>query len=584
VTRRPAADRIALATVGGVLVAGVVLILALAARDFRAADNRLHAARASWQRATAAGVSSSALVRGARDAARDATRARDSVARSPWIRVLTAIPLAGRPARWATTATARAASLLDDGARAADHVAADLAAPPPPGPARQARLADVDATLVGLERRLATTDLGGGGYLPPPFSTARAKLRAEQRRALVALGESDVALRGLNAWLAGPSRYLVIAANNAEMRGLGGMALQAGTVEVAGGHLTSGAFRPTEQLVMADSVGLPDGYRQLYGWLDPGREWRNTDTSPDFPVVAPLYATMAASDGFGPVTGVIQLDVVTLRLLLGVVGPVSTGGVTYTADNVGPLVLHDLYVRYAGDEAGRRDVLSGLASAVLDAIDHRSWPADRLATALRQAAAGRHLLVWSSDPVQQRAWQALAVDGRLPPDGLLVTVQNQGANKLDWYLRPSLTLSHLGRRGRLARYRLTVDLALPRTDGQPPYIAGDGTDRLSPGDYRAFVAVYLPGGAVDVRPGGVAPLVAGMDGPLRVVAVRFDVAAGSERSVMFDFSLPAAEQAISLLPDGRWQAPSVRIGSVDTPEDRPVHVSLPEMQPVGRAA
>ncbi|MFY9587400.1 MAG: hypothetical protein WAT66_08100, partial [Actinomycetota bacterium] len=163
---------------------------------------------------------------------------------------------------------------------------------------------------------------------------------------------------------------------------------------------------------------------------------------------------------------------------------------------------------------------------------------------------GRHLLAWSRRPAQQAAWRAAGIDGHLDPNGLMITVQNHGANKLDWYLgiRAGLTTSTAPGGWRHAILR--VDMANRFPAGEPPYIAGDGS-AVPAGSYRAFVAVYLPNWAINVEPSGGQILAVGTDGPMRVVGVRLTIPRGETGSVIVRFSIPPREREIVLLPAAR---------------------------------
>ena len=159
----------------------------------------------------------------------------------------------------------------------------------------------------------------------------------------------------------------------------------------------------------------------------------------------------------------------------------------------------------------------------------------------------------------------MGVAGALDPDGLLVTVQNHSGNKLDWFLQPVVDVH---RRGGAQRQRLSVDLALENRvpAGEPRYVTGGD------GHYRAFVAVYLPARAHDVRVAGEPMLVAGRDGPMRVVAVRVDLARGQRRTVHLEFSLPADVDHLDLLPSARARPMRVRFDGRAVDDGRAVRL------------
>ena len=57
---------------------------------------------------------------------------------------------------------------------------------------------------------------------------------------------------------------------------------------------------------------------------------------------------------------------------------------------------------------------------------------------MQRAADGRHLLAYADDPDIQDLWERRRRRGRPAPGGLMVTVQNIAADKLDWYIDPTV--------------------------------------------------------------------------------------------------------------------------------------------------
>src|SRR3546814_4411299 len=111
-----------------------------------------------------------------------------------------------------------------------------------------------------------------------------------------------------------------------------------------------------------------------------------------------------------------------LAALLEVVGPVEIEGVEYTAETAPQLVLNEPYLAF--DTLDERDerlaAQSNLAGALFEAIQSRDIdPLDIVAT-LQDAAAGRHLMVWSRDPVPQELFGEFGVQGAIGPFDTLV--------------------------------------------------------------------------------------------------------------------------------------------------------------------
>lgn len=533
------------------LVAAAVVTGSFAAIDALAAARELHSGRTALRALTSVeAISASGLADRIDAAAVHVHRGARRASSSPWLRLWSRVPLLGRHASWVRDVTAQASAVTRDvqgSARRVEPALANVAS----ASGRVAALDVVAEELARLDAAASRVRLDGSWLLPPARGAHRRFVR-DVARLRAAARDGAAAASGLRSFLAGPRRYLVLAANNAEMRS-GGMVLQVGIVETMGGRVLPGSFHSTAGLNLSEPVAVGAQLESLYGWLDPGGEWRNTGSSPNFPAVAPVYAAMAERAGFGRVDGVLQIDVVALAHLLHALGPVTVEGVRYTSANVKPLVLHDGYGRFAADHDERRLGFSRLAVEAFHALDRGGWTLASLARSLEAAVGGRNLLAWSRVPVDQAAWEGLGADGRLDPNGLLVTIQNHGGNKLDWFLRPSASIEIVPRPGGWRRVSLMIDLNNMTPADQVGYVAGDGR-RIPVGTYRAFVATYLPRWAVNVSVSEGRTVAVGEDGPMRVVGVIVDVPRGEAKTVVVTFSAPPGRDHLVLLPSARARA------------------------------
>ncbi len=463
------------------------------------------------------------------------------------------LPVVGRQLRTATALAETAHRVVDSASGAVDVVRGELDVGVPGGPGRIAALDDLIAALSDLRVEIDRADLGPGDALVGPVQDARSELASRLDDARARTSDALAIARGLRDLLAGPSRYLVLAANNAEMRVGSGMFLSIGTVDFADGRLQpSSSFSPAADLLPPDPVPLPESIESLWGWSDPGSDWRNLGLSARFPPNAEVAARMWAALGRGPVDGVLVIDVPGLQAMLDVVGPVEVDGVRLDAKNVVPYLLHDQYLEADDREvnADRRERLSGLASAVLGRLSASDIDLVRLLDDLRDARDGRHLLVWSKHDDQQRAWELLGADGELEPRSLLVGLANIDGSKLDSFVRVAVDAhAEPVSGGRDVAVTLDVTVTNPTPDGEPGYVIG--TDD-SP-DYRGLLAVHLPGAARDIGSEGDDGLaVMGRDGPTAVLAVVLDVAQGERRSVTVHFTIPAdVAAAVRLEPSAR---------------------------------
>ena len=342
---------------------------------------------------------------------------------------------------------------------------------------------------------ISKVHIGAHGRLLSPLAHARTKVVDELDRAPARLDQARFYVRGLRRLLAGPSNYLLLAGNNAEMRGGAGMPLSGGVVTITDGNIAFGQFKQLSELRFGSPpVTYPASWNNTYRRWSLGRSYLETAVSPNFAITGPMYQQMAPAAGFGNVDGVLEVDAVALRNLLEVIGPVSYGGKTYDAGNVEQQVLNENYLRFAtieGDRGNRVELQGELAKAIFEAFKARNVPIAKLASALRQAAHGRHLLAHSTDPAVESLWRSIGADGSLFPTGLMVAAENVAANKLDWYLQPQVTLNVLPSIDGSWKARLTVSITNPVLKRTSPQV--DGTyDHLTNGTHRTMLAVYLP--------------------------------------------------------------------------------------------
>lgn len=183
------------------------------------------------------------------------------------------------------------------------------------------------------------------------------------------------------------------------------------------------------------------------------------------------------------------------------------------------------------------------------------------------------MLAWSRHPAQQAAWIAAGVNGTLEPDGLMVSVQNHGGNKLDWFLRVGGRLDVRPRPGGWHRVSVSVDITNRYPNGEPPYVIGDGSAAPA-GSYRAFVTFYLPSWATNAELNGAPVIAVGTDGPMRVLGGRVDIPRGTTTRLTIEFSAPPAEDRIVLLPSARAKPVSFRVPDGTIVDDRRRFIEL----------
>jgi hypothetical protein len=352
----------------------------------------------------------------------------------------------------------------------------------------------------------ASPDPPGGAFLIGKVRSLQRRIYQEAAAKRSQLESVSAALRLLDdiAGATGDRRYLIAVANSAEMRGSGGMILSYGVLTSHDGQLTLQHFGPIAELALSSpetTAQFPADFMKAFGDLDPTQDWRNVNLMSDFTVDAPVMEAMYTKATGNPVDGVIQIDPVGLAALLAGIGPVQTAdlGVVSSA-NVVPLTLNKAYFLYP-NRTSRQDYTGEVAQAAFARLTTGSFSGLRpLAKALVDAGKQRHVLMYSNDPTDESLVKALGFGGALPPPTAgfaQLTVQNIGANKLDYYLYSSLTVTgtRLGPYGSRVTATISLDNTAPAGQTSPVEVFGPYDPGEQAGEYLGLVTLYLPEGS-----------------------------------------------------------------------------------------
>jgi hypothetical protein len=342
----------------------------------------------------------------------------------------------------------------------------------------------------------------------------------------------------------GDRRYFVAVLNNAEMRDQG-MVLQYVIASFTGSRLSferSGSVGDIP-LDRPAPTPIPPGTEAVFGFIHPTQTWHSVNATADFAFSGRAMADMYLQATGQPVDGVIAIDVPGLAAILRVVGPVAVPGVAEAVDaqNVGRVLLHDLYqgVPYTGDQSGRRERLGDVTRAVIDRLTTGSVDAVALARELADASAGLHLRLWSASPAEEEVFERTGLGGgpalRSPDRTFHLAVENRTANKVDYYIRPSVRLDvDLTRDGTLrVRTTVVIDNQAPAGETTPSYQLGPDQFSEKPGDYLAWVLLWGPAGSLQ-HEGGV------QESGLNLSEQVTGMGAGERREVAFDTVIPNA--------------------------------------------
>jgi hypothetical protein len=541
----------------------LVVIWAVAAViDVVVAADHIHHGEAAVQSARQ-GLSADAILSGAPVGSLRAAQSSFSTAHgllsSPLLWPVDILPVAGRQLRSVQDLSGAAEQVAHTGIAAVGQSQTLLRLPHSAGPQRVAVLQQLAALAASTHRSLAGVDLGPVQGLVGPLQHVRNTFAGDLTQIQTTLARTSDAASSAATILQGPSTYLLLAGNNAEMRSGSGAFLEAGIVTTGDGELHLSGMVPTTSLTLTPgAVPVSGDLAARWGWLLPGVDWRNLGLTPQFDVNGPLAASMWKAKTGQTVDGVLVVDVQGLQELLQVTGPVTTStGQVVSASTVDQLLLHDQYVgeTYTSDSSNRVDELSTLATAVLHALENQPLKLHAMADALSAAAEGRHVLLWSSAPPTQAAWSGAGVAGQLQPSSVMADIINRGGNKLDQYLTENVSL-RLTPRGHQTDGSLTMTFSNHTPPGQSPFIAGPypglGT---SYGEYVGVATVNLPGYARDISsPSAHSVVASGPEGPTDVEGATIDILEGATQHITFNFVLPEEHGSMTVVPSARIPA------------------------------
>lgn len=481
------------------------------------------------------------------------------------------LPIIGRQLQSVHALATAAASITEIGAGVTESAQRAVAVPAAGGPERIALLESLGEIAKGASSDLNRVDLGPGNALVSPLAKARTRFVTQVDRIRQATSDLQVASGGLATIIKGPTRYLVFAASNAEMRSGSGAWLTAGVLTFDGGRFSlsemrsSVAYNPSTQ-----QSPVPANFAKQWGWAEIGTDFRNLSLTPNFPDSAAVAVSMWRQSTGQEVDGVIVLDPIALRSLLDASGPVDVDGRQISAENVAQYLLIDQYRGLDYDlknperteemNAARRAGLSRVANAIVERLDAQEWSAPDLVESLRVAAAGRHVLAWASNAERERAWIASGIDGRVPSDALSISVVNVGGNKLDVYLDVKANIRSVSVLPKGTTRKKRVEVAISISNKTPTglgrYAAGPFPGKpYAEGEYAGILALNVPRNASRIRLSGVdAPVARGPEGAATVVAGSFRVLRDSSRDFVLYFEVPDASSKISVRSSARVPA------------------------------
>ena len=537
-------------------IAAAAVVTAMGLRDASHAMQELQQAKAELSASQVETAAPEAALRQAQQEFSDASGLLDSPLLSPGI----VVPVIGRQITSVRDLAHAASQVSSIGVGAVSQLHSVIDSPHTSGPARVTALKRLTTLASTTDEQLDAVNPGPSGGLLSPLASRYNQFVSQVQQVKTRLEHASAVAGSLAQILQGPSRYLLLVANNAEMRAGSGMFLQAGTLSFSDGHLKLDTLVDTGSLVVPKgAVTVGGDLAARWGWLDPGQDWRNLGLTPNFDQIGPVAVSMWQAVKHQHVDGVISIDVEALQQLLEVTGPVTlSDGTVVSSSGVVQLLMHDEYenISFSSPEAQvqRESRLGSLAKATLQALQDRPLDLKTLADAMSQATSGRHILMWSSQASAENAWAAGGVAGDLNNNSVMTAVLSRSGTKLDQYLSVSSALSISTAAGS-SQATLAVTLENQTPPGQSPYIAGPYPDLGTVyGEYVGFLAVNLPADANShfyATGAAGAPVAWGAEGPVWLLAVPIDVKAGRSETVTVHFVMPGTHGSMTVEPSAR---------------------------------
>jgi hypothetical protein len=216
--------------------------------------------------------------------------------------------------------------------------------------------------------------------------------------------------------LASDRRILVISQNSAELRPTGGFAGTFAILDVGPKGFTLEKYADVWSIRNPPRVSVPPpgapgavhfGFRDANWWID-------------FPTSARAMLGYWKEAGQPPVDGIIAIDVVAVKDLLEVFGPISVPSYkeTFTAENLLQRLLYLVEVKFDGGP-NKKGVLVALANELEQRmLDAGPKDLSLSALALAKAADAKHVQVYFTDSGAQAAATGMRWSGAIaPPDG-----------------------------------------------------------------------------------------------------------------------------------------------------------------------
>lgn len=499
-----------------ILIAAVLVLAALALAGFAlmlGARGPLIEARAAMQqgrRALLSGEAASAA-RAFREARVSFDDAEDRLS-NPLTWFTSVLPVIGRTPD-AVRAGAEAGALTAEAGTTMAEALVDLpggvaALAPRNGVIPVDPFSDVAPSVADAHRLLREADEALEGtstsLVPDLIADPLLEFRVEVEEALGTVSAADRLTRVLPEFLGAdaPKRYFVGAQNPAELRGTGGLIGAYTIMTIDEGRMELGSFEPVQDLPESDGVEPPNpDYAARYDRFGGPGYWLNINMTPDFPSAATAIERLYEETTGEALDGTIVADPEALARMMEGGGPVGVPGSNATVEpkTLVPFLTNEAYEIFTNPEERKR-LLGDVAGVVLGRyLAGEAGNPISAGRALADAVGDGHLLLHSTEPEIQSAFEDAGVAGRLlnpPGDYLSVVVNNAGGNKVDFYLERSISHDVMLLEDGSAEVVTEIRFRnrAPST-GLVPYVIGPYPGVSDAGENVMFLSVYAANGA-----------------------------------------------------------------------------------------
>lgn len=327
-------------------------------------------------------------------------------------------------------------------------------------------------------------------------------LRSKLGRATKATRAAATAADLLPPMLGGQGKrtYLLIFQNNAEVRATGGLPGAFAIVTAENGRIDlqrTAAPRDIgyfEQPFRAMPANMEDLFsnRAVQYPADIG-------INPDFPWGAETLSGMWTARQGGEIDGVMAIDPVSLSYALEATGPLNVLGRQLTGATAVDVLLRDVYLEVADDEA-QNQFYASVTSQLFAKVARGDFDPARLVTAVARGVSEHRVLLWADRAAEQKQLAPLTIAGAVPTEKdrspqVGVYLNDSGADKLTYYLdhRVDVTPRSCGGTGQqVLDVKVTLTSSVPVDRELPPSVVGPGTPGVPLGDMLITTYLYAP--------------------------------------------------------------------------------------------